>query len=107
MTCSTLCTDLRAHRCVQCIIINHGTYFKIVCVQPTQVEIVLLVFRRLAEDLHPQSNSASLSQLRKKEMSAALRERIRSVYQFMMQNIEVKYTYMYIIYSTHCTLPRT
>lgn len=59
-----------------------------VSVQPAQVEVVLLAFRRLAEDLHPQSN-ASLSPVRRKEMSAALRHQLGIVYQFMLRNLEV------------------
>jgi exportin-5 len=55
---------------------------------PAQVEVVLLVFRRLAEDLHPQSN-APLSPQRRKEMSAALRDQLGVVYQFIMRNLEV------------------
>ena len=59
-----------------------------VFVQATQVEVVLLVFRRLAEELQVQSTT-SLTPTRRKEMSAALREQIGAIYQFLMQNLEV------------------
>ena len=57
-------------------------------VQATQVEVVLLVFRRLAEDLHVHTDT-SLTSTRRKEMGAALREQIRAIYHFLMQNLEV------------------
>jgi exportin-5 len=53
----------------------------------TQVEVVLLVFRRLAEDLHVHTDT-SLTSTRRKEMGGALREHIKAIYHFLMQNLE-------------------
>ena len=64
-------------------------------VQVSQVEVVLLVFRRLAEDLHSQSSSSSLTSARRKEMSAVLRHQITAVFQFLLDNLEVKTQTMY------------
>jgi exportin-5 len=55
---------------------------------PAQVELVLLALRRLAEDLHPQAAGSSLSSLRRREMTAALREQMGVIYQFMIQNLQ-------------------
>ena len=63
-------------------------------VQATQVEVVLLVFRRLAEDLHVHTDT-SLTSSRRKEMGAALRDQIRAIYHFLMQNLEVNFTIEY------------
>ena len=67
------------------------------CAQPAQVEVVLLVLRRLVEDLHGPCHS--LTSVRRREMSAALREQIGAVYQFLMQNIEVQYVCTYYSYN--------
>ena len=48
---------------------------------------MLLVFRRLAEELNVQSSSLTAN--RRREMSSALRQQIGAVFQFLMQNIEV------------------
>ena len=55
--------------------------------QHSQVELVLLVFRRLAEDIH--LFESDLPSKRKKEMSAALSENIRDIFAFLVQNLEV------------------
>ena len=49
---------------------------------------MLLVFRRLAEDLHVHTDT-SLTSTRRKEMGGALREHIKAIYHFLMQNLEV------------------
>ena len=55
--------------------------------QDSQVELVLLIFRRLAEDIH--IFESDLPSKRKKEMSAALSENISDVFAFLIQKLEV------------------
>ena len=55
--------------------------------QDTQIELVLLIFRRLVEDVHV--FESDLPSKRKKEMSAALNENVTSIFAFLMQNLEV------------------
>ena len=87
-----LCTS-QCHIVSQICIVFVGMYMH---VQVPQVEVVLLVFRRLAEDLHSQSSSSSsLTSARRKEMSAALRHQITAVFQFLLDNLEVKTQTMY------------
>ena len=51
------------------------------------MELVLLIFRRLAEDIH--IFELDLPSKRKKEMSAALSENISDIFAFLIQNLEV------------------
>lgn len=51
------------------------------------MELVLLIFRRLAEDIH--IFESDLPSKRKKEMSAALSENITDIFAFLIQNLEV------------------
>lgn len=55
-----------------------------------QVELVLVILRRLAEDIH--IYEAGLDQRRKKEMATALNEEIHGIFQFILQNLEVNET---------------
>ena len=55
--------------------------------QPVQVELVLVILRRLAEDIH--LYESGLDQRRKKEMATALNEQVDDVVSFILQNLEV------------------
>ena len=55
------------------------------------MELVLIIFRRLAEDIH--LYDSGLDQRRKKEMSTALNEEIKTVFRFLLQNMEVSCKY--------------
>lgn len=57
------------------------------CLQSTQVELVLLIFRRLAEDIH--LFDSGLTPRRKREMATALSEQARTVFAFLISNLEV------------------
>ena len=48
---------------------------------------MLIILRRLAEDIH--IFDSGIDQKRKKEMSAALNEKITDVFSFILQNLEV------------------
>lgn len=48
---------------------------------------MLLIFRRLSEDIH--TFPEGLSTPRKREMVAALNENLESVFVFLLQNLEV------------------
>ena len=56
--------------------------------QDTQVEVVLMVFRRLAEDLH--LFPGGLTTPRKRDMTTALRHHVTHIFQFLLQNLEVQ-----------------
>ena len=60
--------------------------------QDSQVELVLLIFRRLAEDIHV--FESDLPSKRKKEMSTALSENISDIFAFLIQNLEVGVQFM-------------
>ena len=51
------------------------------------MELVLIIFRRLAEDIH--IFESDLPSKRKKEMSAALNENVADIVAFLLQNLEV------------------
>ena len=51
------------------------------------MELVLLIFRRLAEDVYV--FELDLPSKRRKEMSTALNENINEVFAFLIQNLEV------------------
>ena len=55
--------------------------------QPTQVELGLLIFRRLTEDIH--TFPEGLSPPRRREMVAALTADVETVFAFLLQNLEV------------------
>ena len=52
-----------------------------------QVELVLVILRRLAEDIH--LYESGLDTKRKKEMATALNEHIEQVVRFILKNLEV------------------
>ena len=56
-------------------------------IQLVHVEMVLIIFRRLAEDIH--EFQSGLDQQRKKEMTYALNENVRDILDFLLQNLEV------------------
>ena len=51
------------------------------------MELVLIILRRLAEDIH--TFESGLDQRRRKEMTAALNEQIQEVFGFILKNLEV------------------
>jgi hypothetical protein len=53
-----------------------------------QVELVLMILRRLAEDIH--TYESGLDQRRRKEMTTALNEKIQEVFTLILKNLEVK-----------------
>lgn len=55
--------------------------------QTTQVELVLLIFRRLTEDIH--TFPEGLAPPRRREMVAALTADVETVFAFLLQNLEV------------------
>ena len=55
--------------------------------QLVQVELVMVILRRLAEDIH--IYESGLDQRRKKEMATALNEKIQDVFCFILKNLEV------------------
>ena len=55
--------------------------------QSTQVELVLLIFRRLAEDIH--GYESGMTSGRKREMAAALNQQSQTVFTFLISNLEV------------------
>ena len=57
--------------------------------QSTQVELVLLIFRRLSEDIHVYQSG--VPSLRRREMAAALNEQSKSVFAYLINNLEVMY----------------
>ncbi len=79
---SALYTVRTITRSIHLLMKLHYDYF-----QPVQVEIVLIILRRLAEDIH--MFDSGIDQKRKKEMAAALNEKIREVFGFILQNLEV------------------
>ncbi|XP_064400527.1 exportin-5-like [Halichondria panicea] len=52
----------------------------------TQVELVLLIFRRLAEDIH--GYESGMTSGRKREMAAALNQQSQTVFTFLISNLE-------------------
>ena len=56
--------------------------------QPTQVELVLLILRRLAEDVHL-SYDSGLTPQRRKQMAATLSENSESLFTFLLNTFEV------------------
>ena len=61
--------------------------FFCLCFQLVRLQLVLIIFRRLAEDLH--SFEAGLEQKRKREMIHALNKDVQVIFDFLLQNLEV------------------
>ncbi len=55
--------------------------------QPTQEELILQIFRRLAEDIHEYNEN--LPAPRKRQMVAALNEEVETMFAFLVHSLEV------------------
>lgn len=55
--------------------------------QPTQEELVILIFRRLAEDIHVYNEQ--LTQQVRRQMVAALDEEVETIFAFLVHSLEV------------------